>query len=300
MSRILIVGCGYVGVMVANRHRLRGDPVVGIVRSESGAERLEAQGIDALRFDLDGPPPAELTGLADTRLYYFAPPPSQGNTDPRAAGLIEAFDRSGHPARVVYISTSGVYGDCQGRWIDEDWPLNPQVARSRRRVFAENAWRRWRGGQNTGLVILRVAGIYGPGRLPLRRLREGLPLLREEESPFTNRIQVDDLADVCVAAMDSTRQDAIYNVSDGHPSTMVDYFCRIADLTGLPRPPLVGREEAQKALSAGMLDYMNESRRLSNERMLQELGISLRYPSLAQGLAASLPVMVGTAPEDDQ
>ncbi|MBU0500706.1 MAG: NAD-dependent epimerase/dehydratase family protein [Gammaproteobacteria bacterium] len=299
MRKIVIVGCGYVGIRVATRHSTRGDHVAGIVRSESGIDRLNAEGIEALRFDLDGPCPAELTDLADTLLYYFAPPPGEGDTDPRVGRMINAFDRYGHPARLVYVSTSGVYGDCQGHWIDEECPLNPQAHRSRRRLSAEDAWRLWRRKRGAGLVILRVAGIYGPGRLPLRRLREGLPLLREEQSPFTNRIQVEDLVDVCVAAMDSPNQDAVYNVSDGHPSTMVDYFCRIADLTGLPRPPLIGKEAAEQALSQGMLDYMNESRRLSNDRMLHELGISLRYPTLAQGLAASLPEIAREAPEND-
>lgn len=290
MRNVFIVGCGYVGLRVARRHKDRGDGATGIVRSDASLERLGREGVAALKWDLDGEPSGEPVDLAGTHLYYFAPPPREGDGDPRVDRMISAFDRFGHPARVVYISTSGVYGDCGGDWIDEEWPLNPQAARSRRRVAAENSWRKWREMEGGDLAILRVAGVYGPDRLPLRRLREGLPLLREEESPYTNRIQVEDLADVCVAAMGSTKREAVYNVSDGNPSTMVDYFRQIADRAGLSLPPLIHRAEAEKALSSGMLDYMNESRRLSNGRMLQELGIELRYPSLKEGLAASLSV----------
>ena len=135
-------------------------------------------------------------------------------------------------------------------------------------------------------VILRVAGIYGPGRLPLERLRRRLPLVAEREAPFTKRIHVDDLVDVAVTAMERAPDGAIYNACDGHPTTMNDYFNRVADLAGLARPPVVPLAEAPEALSAGMLSYMQESRRLSNRRLLDELGITLTYPILSEGLAS--------------
>jgi nucleoside-diphosphate-sugar epimerase len=135
-------------------------------------------------------------------------------------------------------------------------------------------------------TVLRVPGIYGPEKLPLARLREGTPVLREQDSPYTNRIHADDLASVCVAAMRSTRTSTVYNVSDGHPSNMTDYFFRVADAAGLPRPPTVSREEAQQVLSAGMLSFLNDSRRMSNVKMLDELPVALQYPDLEAGLAS--------------
>ena len=133
-----------------------------------------------------------------------------------------------------------------------------------------------------------MGGIYGPGRLPLERLRQRRPLLRDSDAPYSNRIHIDDLAAVCAAAMARARPGALFNVSDGHPTTMVDYFNRLADLSGLPRPPLIGRDEADRHLSPGMRRYMSESRRLSNQRMLSELGVTLRYPTLDEGLPDAL------------
>lgn len=257
-----------------------------MVRSRASAGQLSGMGLEAISVDLDKFDPLQFPSVSEADLYYFAPPPPVGETDSRVAGLIEYFERSGHPRRVVYISTTGVYGDCSGDWVDESRPVKPSAARSKRRMAAERAWRRWRLSTGRALAILRVSGIYGPGRLPLKRLRDGAPLLCAEEAPFSNRIHIDDLVKVCVAAMASEQDDALYNVSDGHPSTMVDYFNRIADLAGLTRPPLVNREEAEKVLSAGMLSYMNESRRLDNSKMLQELEISLDYPDLETGLKA--------------
>jgi len=187
---------------------------------------------------------------------------------------------------VVYISTTGVYGDCGGAWVDESRPVNPLAPRAKRRWDAECAWQAWRKASGRELVILRVPGIYGPDRLPLERLRAGLPLVRESEAPYTNRIHADDLAEVCVAAMRRGHDGEVYNACDGHPGTMTDYFNRIADLAGLPRPPQIPLAEATERLSEGMLSYLRESRRLDNRKMREELGVTLRYPSLEQGLAS--------------
>jgi nucleoside-diphosphate-sugar epimerase len=143
------------------------------------------------------------------------------------------------------------------------------------------------------VVILRVPGIYAHDRLPIRRLREGLPVLAEADSPFTNRIHADDLARVCIAAMKRGRPGAAYNVSDGHPTTMTDYFNRVADCLGLPRPPVVDRSTARQALSPSMLSFLEESKRLDNRRMREELGVELIYPDLVAGLAAGCRVGAG-------
>ena len=281
---MLIVGCGYVGARVATLHRTRGEPVVGVVRSAASADALERAGIVALRVNLDGDH-LELPSR-DAGIYYFAPPPDTGVTDPRIGHLLAGLAGSGQPRRIVYLGTSGVYGDCHGEWVDESRPVNPSVDRAHRRWDAECQLRRWSVATGGELVVLRVAGIYGPGRLPLERLRRGLPMVAEDEAPWTNRIHVDDLAAVCVAAMDRAPNGALYNVSDGNPGNMADYFKRVADLVGLPRPPLVHLAEAEGRLSEGLLSYLRESRRLSNRRMLEQLGVTLRYPTLTQGLPA--------------
>ncbi len=221
-----------------------------------------------------------------TELYYFAPPPAEGDTDPRLRRVLAALTAA-LPQRIVYISTSGVYGDCAGAWVDETYPLNPSTPRAHRRADAEAALHAWSAATGVPVVILRVPGIYGPGKLPLERLRKGLPLLSEADSPYTNRIHVDDLITVCRAAMQRGQPGAAYNVSDGQPSNMTDYFNRIADFTGLPRPPLISRDEIDQ-LSPGMRGFMEESKRLDNRRMREELGVELRYPTLEAGLAACL------------
>jgi nucleoside-diphosphate-sugar epimerase len=147
------------------------------------------------------------------------------------------------------------------------------------------AWRQQTGGQ---AVILRVAGIYGPGKLPIARLQRGEPMIREADAPWTNRIHIDDLVTACLAAMARGGDGEVYNACDGQPGNMADYFARVADAVGLPRPPEISREEAGQALSPGMLSYLGESRRLSNRKLVQELGVVLRYPTLAEGLAASV------------
>jgi nucleoside-diphosphate-sugar epimerase len=280
---VLIVGCGYIGRRVARRLQAGGHAVTGLVRSAGSARELAAAGVDALVRDLDRDiPPLD---AAFRVVYYFAPPPGVGGTDTRMTRVLDALAA---PRRIVYISTSAVYGDCDGAWIDEDHPLRPTTARGARRLDAERQLRAWAQGHGVEWVILRVPGIYGPGKLPLARLRQGLPVLREDQAPYTNRIHGDDLAAICVAAMQSDRGDSIYNVSDGHPGNMTDYFFRVADAAGLPRPPVVSREEAASVLSAGMLSFLNDSRRLRNDKLLKELRITLQYPDLDAGLAASL------------
>lgn len=283
---MLIIGCGYLGRRLARRVLEQGG-VTGVVRSEAGLERLRAEGIPGRLCDLDRDDPAILP-LAGSELFMLAPPPESGREDSRSRRLVAAFARAGSPRRLVYLSTTSVYGDCGGDWVDESRPVDPQTDRAWRRLDAERTFENWRATGGGELVILRVAGIYGPGRLPLERLRQRLPMVRPEQAPFSNRIHVDDLASVCMAAMERGRDGAIYNVSDGHPSTMTHYFQRIAQATGLEPPPLIDMEEAPEQLSAGMLSYMRESRRLSNQRLREELGVVLRYPTLEEGLAASI------------
>ena len=283
----IIIGCGYLGRRVAKASLQAGERVMAVVRTAESARLLAAQGIAPRQLDLDHPPLSELS-LRGRRLYYFLAPQAVGEGDSRIEALLDAMEADGAPARIVYLSTTGVYGDCRGEWIDESRSPHPKVPRALRRWRAESTLRSWCEQHAVELVILRVAGFYGPGRLPLERLRKRLPMVRESDAPFSNRIHIDDLVAVCRAAMQLGAAGEIYNVSDGNPTTMSDYFDRIADLSGMPRPPKIPLREAAAQLSPGMLSYMQESRRLHNGKMLRELGVELRYPTLAEGLPAAL------------
>jgi nucleoside-diphosphate-sugar epimerase len=237
-------------------------------------------------LDLDRPFTAAELDADGRELYYFAPPPATGDTDPRVAAICSVMRGAHRPRKLVYISTTAVYGDCKGRWIDETAPLEPGTARGRRRLDAERQWLAWGKQQQVPVVLLRVPGIYGPAKLPVQRLRQGLPVLAEDQAPFTNRIHADDLASACLAAMQHGADGEAYNVSDGHPTNMTDYFNRVADLLGLRRPPVVDRATAERELTASMLSFLSESKRLDNTKMREKLGVKLRYPRLEDGLAA--------------
>lgn len=266
--------------------RAAGHPVLGVVRSAESAAGLRRQGIDACTIDLDAEPAPTLpAGFGN--IYWFAPPPSRGDRDVRLRGVLEQL-RPHPPGRLVYISTSAVYGDCGGDWIDENAPLAPGTERGRRRLDAERALADFAAASGCGVVILRVPGIYGPGRLPVERLRRRLPVVREAECPWTNRIHADDLATVAAAAMARAPDGAIYNVSDGHPTTMTDYFLRCARLLGLPEPEQIPLAEAHARLTPAMASFLDESKRLLTARMQRELGVALRHPDLAGGLPSCL------------
>jgi nucleoside-diphosphate-sugar epimerase len=295
MSAVLIIGCGDVGRRVAAGERAAGESVTALARSAPGAARLNALGLQVVRGDLDHP--ETLGGLPTraARVYYFAPPPSSGTTDPRLRHFLAAIAPAALPARIVLISTSGVYGDCHGEWVTEERPPCPDADRARRRLDAEQELRRWGERQGVAVVILRVPGIYGPGRLPEKRLRAREPVLREVESPWSNRVHVDDLARACLAAAERGRPGAVYNISDGHPTTMTDYFNHVADALGLERPPQITLAQARASLSEGMLSYLAESKRLDNRRMRTELGVEPLYPDLGQGLAACMTEATGVS-----
>jgi nucleoside-diphosphate-sugar epimerase len=254
------------------------------VRNDAGAERLRRYGIAPVPGDLDEPESLKDLSTAGKLLFYLAPPPGGGFLDTRMRNFCKAVAVEQAPAKVVYVSTSGVYGDCGGAWVTEATPVNPQTSRARRRLDAETVLRAWGEAAAVTVVILRVTGIYGPGRLPLARLQQGHPVLREAESPPTNRIHADDLAGICLAAAERGEDGEIFNVSDGNPGTMTQYFNAAADLLGLPRPPQITMAEAQQVMTPMMLSYLTETRRMDNRRMLERLGVTLHYPDLDSGL----------------
>ncbi len=284
---VIIVGFGDIGQRVARLWLAEGLPVTGLARSEQKQRQMQQLGIRPLQLDLDEPSSLDrLPDPGESLLYWFVPPPRQGQTDPRIENLLNGLEQQPKPARIIAISTTGVYGDQQGRRVDEETPPNPQVDRARRRLDMETRLRTWGERHSVPVIILRVGGIYGPDRLPLQRIRDGVPVLKPALSPKTNRIHEDDLARVCVAAAIQPDRSRIYNVSDGQDSDMTEYFYTLADFFGLPRPPAVDWPEAEKRISEGMLSYLRESRRMDTRRMQQELGVTLRYPTLLEGLQA--------------
>lgn len=281
-NNIWIMGCGDIGRRVGKLYQREGVKPIGWVRGDESLQRGLEQGLAMRKGDVDQGCFFPIFTLDEALVYWFMPPQPRGEVDERLRRFLKGVDAA--PQRVVLISTTGVYGDCEGRWIDESEPLKPVAERAVRRADAEAAVQEWVDRFGGEIVILRVPGIYAPDRLPLARLQRGEPVLREEEAPWTNRIHADDLAMVCKQAMKTAPTGAIYNATDGHPSSMTDYFNRIADYAGLPHPPQVSMVEAKASMSAGMLSYLQESRRIRNDRLLNELGVSLQYPSLADGL----------------
>lgn len=285
MNDVLIVGCGDIGRRVAALCQADGQSLTGLVQSAASAACVQAAGIRPRQADLDAPATLKTARYAGQRIYYFAPPPAEGDTDPRMANFLASIAADDLPQRIVYISTTGVYGDCGGAWITEAQSVNPRTPRGKRRLDAENSLRAWQARTGVPVVILRVPGIYGPGRLPLERLRKALPVLHEAEAPYSNRIHAEDLARVCLAAMQRGTPGAVYNVADNQPTTMSHYFNQIADALGLPRPPAVSMAEARATLTPAMLSFIEESRRIDNRKLREELGVELLYPDLASGLA---------------
>jgi len=254
-KHIVIVGCGDIGLRVAKIWKNQGKSVFGAVRSEESLNLLRQQHIHTIAINLDEANSLhEFNGRLSNQslLYYFAPPPAKGVLDTRMANFLQSLDKDALPGRLIYISTSGVYGDQGGELINEQTPANPQVDRAKRRYHAEQQLQKWGEQNSVAITILRVGGIYGPGRLPLQRLKDQIPMLLENLSPQTNRIHADDLAQVCVAAATKKAAGEIYNVSDGTNSNMTEYFNTIADFCNLPRPPLVDWDQAAKTISKGM------------------------------------------------
>lgn len=240
----------------------------------------------ARRFgrDLDRPETLQLEGTH--ALLHCAPPPASGDTDTRTANLLAALAKASIlPTRVVYVSTSGVYGDCGGERVDEARPIAPRTARARRRADAERRLAAWCAERHATLIILRAPGIYAEDRLPLAALREGAPVLRAEDDVYTNHIHADDLARAVARALEDDAPAGVYNVADDSELRMGDWMDLLAGRHGLPRPPRLARGELERSVPPERYSFMSESRRLDNTRMKRVLGLRLRYPTVHEGLA---------------
>lgn len=289
MQKIFIAGCGYIGERVARLCQTAGREVAGTVRSPEHAGRLIEAGITTTVCALDNPSTPPQLNLADCSIIYCVPPPGGGISDSRARTFIAGLAGDSRPARIVYLSATSVYGETGDGVVTEQTPAVPTSAMGKRRLDAEQAFCDYGKANSVAIVILRVSGIYGPGRLPLMQISQGQPLLREEESGPSNRIHADDLARICLAAADLGTDGEIFNVSDGHPSSMTSYFNACADALGLPRQPQVSLAEASQVMSPLMFSYVSQSRIIAADYLLERLKITLRYPTLREGLSASIP-----------
>ena len=280
--RLLIVGCGDVGMRLIPllRSRFR---VFALTSQSERLSELRLAGVIPILGNLDNPQSLyRLKGLADI-VVHLAPPPMQGSLDQRTRNLVAILPRHG---KLVYVSTTGVYGDCKGTFFDETRPVAPVNARAERRVDAERVLRRWARHHEGKLSILRVPGIYAADRLPLERLRQGTPALLDADDVYTNHIHADDLAQIIALALFRAQPLRVYHTVDDSALKMGDYFDQVATAFKLPLPPRVPRVELSKQVSPMLLSFMSESRRLSNERMKTELGVRLRWPAVSDLLAS--------------
>ena len=288
-ERLLIVGCGDVGVRVARGlgGRVR---LLALTSQSARAPELRALHITPLQGNLDQPfSLRRLAGLA-TRVVHLAPPPNDGADwwrDPRTQALLRALRLRTAPRALVYGSTSGVYGDCAGSWVDECRTTNPHTPRAHRRVDAESTVRHFGRAAHVRASILRIPGIYAPDRAggtPRERLLKSTPVLDAADDVYTNHIHADDLARACLAALWRGKPQRVVNASDDSDLKMGDYMDLAADLYGLPRPPRIARDAAADQLPLSLLSFMGESRRLVNRRLKRELKLVLHYPTVATGL----------------
>ncbi|MCE2781000.1 SDR family oxidoreductase [Limnohabitans sp.] len=293
-QRVLIVGCGDVGLRTAGQLGAPQSQRVRLMALTSSPERvrlLRACGITPLQGNLDDPASLKRLGGMAHRVIHLAPPPTdrQGasDRDPRSLALLRALRLRSAPHALVYGSTTGVYGNCGGQRVDETRTVNPHTPRAQRRVDAENLMR-FLGRSGVRVSILRIPGIYAPDResgTPRERLQRGTPVLVAKEDVYTNHIHANDLARACAAALWRGKPQRVVNVTDDTDLKMGDYFDLAASLYGLPKPPRISRDDANTALPLMLLSFMSESRRLDNTRMKQELRLQLRYPHVRDGLS---------------
>ena len=286
--RVLIVGCGDVGLRVAGLLKAS-SRLMALTSSSLRVETLQRSGITPMLGDLDKPQTLRrLAGVA-THVVHMAPPPLEGHTDPRTRALVLALRLRSLPSSMVYGSTTGVYGDCEGEWIDETRRLQPQTARAQRRVNAQD-WVNFLGKSGYPRTqVLRIPGIYAmdrEGGTPRERLLRGTPVLQAHEDVYTNHIHADDLARATVLALWRGRPLRAMNVCDNTDMKMGDYMDRVAKMWNLQAPARISREQAQLQLSPMVMSFLNESRRIRSVRLAQELGLRLLYPTVMDGLKA--------------
>lgn len=289
----IIVGCGDVGLRIAKR--LSENNVLAFVSSEISCQKLAKHQVNAQAIQLDNAQVSLNLSASEIDLYYLVPPQLSGEEDQRSRVFLQALSESvvqqpTDSLRIVLISTTGVYGDHDGEWVTEATPTEPQTDRAKRRLSLEQQWQDFvlnaalTNNAKTVMSILRVPGIYSHSRLPRERLEKQTPLVNPDECGYTNRIHADDLAMICTEVMQQQQQTDVYNVSDGTPGKISEYLLEAAKVLGIQSPPLISMDEADKAVSAGMLSYLRESRKISHHKLMESFDLELQYPDFKQGI----------------
>ena len=282
--KVLFLGCGYSSLASARVLRARHPDAVllGTSRSPEGAAALAAQGIEGLVFDDLATDPGLAARHADvTHIVHSIPPDAAG--DPVLVGLAPFLAAAGSLKWIGYYSTIGVYGGENGEWVDEQTPPRPRNARTERRVLAEAAWRDFGADRQIPVAVLRLAGIYGPGRSAFDKLADGSAHRIVKSGQVFNRIHVADIATITALAAER-ELDGVYNIADDEPAPPQDVITFAAGLMGVQPPPETPFDEA--VLTPMQRSFYAESRRVSNRAIKQALGLALHYPDYRGGLAA--------------
>ena len=284
-NKTVIIGHGGIGKLVVRLLQQRSIIPVTVSRTANITNSDESH----ITADLDDVTTLSGLDVENATVFYFAPPQTTGTTDMRVHNFLTSVNKQ-IPRRIVYISTTGVYGDTRGDWVTETSKTNPTNDRAKRRLDAEQQLTTFCPGNNCSLVILRVPGIYGANRLPVDRIKQGRPVVKDLTT-YTNRIHEDDLAQICIKAANNESPAGIYNISDGQPGNMTQYFTEVAAALKLPELPQISWQEAQAVMSPEMLSYLKESRRIDNSKLLKDLGIKLLFPDFKSGLEASIKLL---------
>ncbi|MDH5544808.1 MAG: SDR family oxidoreductase [Gammaproteobacteria bacterium] len=285
---IYIIGYGYVGQLIAQHALAEGRRVHALSRTASRV--IAHDGFIHHVCDIDQAESLQsVPNMSAAQIIYLAPPPSNSLRDSRVERFLAHMSQQHiRPSQVLYFSTTAVYADSNGEWIDENTPAAPQTDRGKRRYDAEEQVRNWCESSACPWIIFRVTGIYGPGKLPLERIRKGMTVLREDLAPASNRIFSQDLARASLFALRNSQPNEIYNLSDNKPTTMTDYFSRIAQLAGLPAPERVDWEQARRTMSPEMISYLVENKRIKSDKLVRYLGFTLQATDLETGLKLSI------------
>lgn len=272
--KLVCLGFGYCARALARAVAGEFREVVGTARRADRARALLTDGFAVLPFDA----PGLLDGA--THLLISAPPEAEG--DPVLAALGDAIAGLSGIAWIGYLSTTGVYGDRRGGWVSEDDAPNPGEARSTSRLAAERAWLAFGDTQDAPVHIFRLAGIYGPGRNALDRLRAGTARRIVKPGQVFSRVHVEDVAKVLQASIARPQTGRVYNIADDEPASQEEVVAFAAGLLGIAPPPEEPFESAE--LSPLARSFYSECRRVRNDRIKQELGVVLRYPTYREGL----------------
>jgi len=283
----VILGCGDVGRRIVKVLRSNGNApndIFAYVNSKNSLQAAAELGVSGDMINLDSLQ-NDLASCDKADVYYTIAPQKSGETDARTQAVLAKFEQCKlRPHKVVLISTTGVYGDCEGAWVDETSSTQPMTDRAKRRLDSEKQWLSWGASRAIDIVVLRVPGIYAFSRIPRERLKRRTPIVRAGECGYTNRIHADDLAQICVIAMMRAKSGEIFNATDGTPGKVSEYLSEAAKVIGVDPLPEISMQQAFNELSSGMLSYLGESRKISNKKMLKDLEVTLQYPDFKQGL----------------